>query len=129
VGVNSGLNRWQLRSQRREIQIRGRIAGLVLNLITGVARLRICGAEQHAFRVWAQQFASQRKISFSVGQIQNGAATFASFLPILSSMVLFSVVAGQRGAALPGQPSLSTGEFIAFNAAFGLFLAAMQALG
>ena len=34
-----------------------RIAGLVLNLISGVSKLRICGAEQHAFRVWAQQFA------------------------------------------------------------------------
>src|SRR6185295_10270793 len=87
------------------------------------------GAEQHAFRVWAQQFASQRKISFSVGQVQNSAATFASFFRTLSSMVLFSIVAQQREAAVPGQPSLTTGEFIAFNTAFGLFLVAMQALG
>jgi NHLM bacteriocin system ABC transporter ATP-binding protein len=129
VAVNYGLNRWQLRSQRKEIQIRGRIAGLVLNLVTGVAKLRICGAEQHAFRVWAQQFASQRRISFSVGQIQNSGATVASFFPILSSMVLFYAVAQQRAAAVPGQPVLTTGQFIAFNAAFGLFLAATQALG
>ena len=35
----------------------------------------------------------------------------------------------QRETAEPGLPQLTTGEFIAFNAAYGLFLAAMQALG
>ena len=44
-------------------------------------------------------------------------------------MILFYVVGQQRETAVPGLPQLTTGQFIAFNAAFGLFLAAMQALG
>ena len=42
VGVNFAANYLQLRHQRIELQLRGKIAGLVLNLIGGVAKLRIC---------------------------------------------------------------------------------------
>ena len=83
VTVNMTCNYLQLRFQRQEMTIRGSITGLVLNLLTGVSKLRICGAEQHAFRVWAEQFATQRKISFTVGKIQNAAETFGTFFPIL----------------------------------------------
>jgi ATP-binding cassette subfamily C protein len=71
VGITTLANTIQLRFQRTEIQMQGRIAGLVLNLITGVTKLRVCGAEDHAFRVWAQQFSKQRKISYRIGRIQN----------------------------------------------------------
>ncbi len=53
VGTNMLAGYLQLRHQRVEIQIRQRITGLVLNLLTGVTKLRVCGAENHAFRVWA----------------------------------------------------------------------------
>ena len=74
-------NYLQLRYQRQEIQYRGAIAGLVLNLISGVSKLRIAGAENHAFKVWAREFAQQRKISFTVGNIQNVAGVFGALLP------------------------------------------------
>jgi ATP-binding cassette subfamily C protein len=130
VGTTLTANYLQLRFQRAEITLRGRITGLVLNLISGVSKLRISGAEQHAFRIWAQQFAEQRRITFRVGTIQNVAATFTTAFPVLSSIVIFTVMlADQQAAAETHQPGLSTGDFIAFTAAYALFLAAMQALG
>jgi ATP-binding cassette subfamily C protein len=130
VVVNMACNYAQLRYQRTEIQYRGAIAGLVLNLISGVSKLRIAGAENHAFRVWAREFAAQRRISFTVGNIQNVAAVFAAVFPVLSSIAIFLVmISEQAKAAETGQPGLSVGAFIAFNSAYGLFLAAMQALG
>ena len=123
-------NYLQLTYQRREIQIKGRLTGLVLNLINGVTRIRICGAEHHAFRVWAQQFSQQRRISFTVGTIQNAVAVFTSIFPILSSLTIFyMMLVVQRGAVEAGTPGITAGDFIAFSAAFGLFLAAMQAMG
>lgn len=130
VGTNMLANYLQLRHQRVEMQLRGRIAGLVLNLISGVSKLRICGAEPHAFRVWAQQFADQRRISFKVGTIKNVATTFATVFPVLSNIAIFLVmVSAQESAAETGQATMTTGDFIAFTAAYGLFLAAMQSLG
>ncbi len=130
VATNMGANYLQLRYQRVEITLRGAIAGLVLNLISGVSKLRIAGAENHAFKVWARQFAQQRKLTFMVGNIQSAAAVFSAMFPVLSSIVIFMVmIMEQNKAAETGQAGLTVGEFIAFNAAYGLFLGAMQALG
>jgi NHLM bacteriocin system ABC transporter ATP-binding protein len=130
VGVNMFANYLQLRYQRREMQLRGRLQGLVLNLLTGVSKLRIAGAERHAFRVWAEQFASQRKLSFKGGTIQNTVAVFGAVYPILCSIAIFMVmIAEQERMATSHEPGLTTGQFVAFNSAFGMFLAAMQALG
>jgi NHLM bacteriocin system ABC transporter ATP-binding protein len=127
VGFNMTANYLQLRYQRQEFQIKGRITGLVLNLLTGVTKLRVCGAEQHAFRVWAEQFAAQRRLTFTIGTIQNGATVFGAIFPIICSITIFyTLVSLQSGG---GENALTTGEFIAFNAAFGLFMAAMQAMG
>lgn len=129
VTVNTSANYLQLRYQRLEFQMRGRITGLVLNLLTGVTKLRVSGAEQHAFRIWAEQFASQRRITFKVGNIRNAALVFGSVFPVLSSIAIFYTLLSIQQSGDGTEPGLTTGEFIAFNTAYGLFLAAMQALG
>ena len=130
VLTNAGINAVQVRYQRNEVMLRGRIAGLVLNLISGVTKVRTTGTEPHAFRVWAERFAQQRSIAFRIGLVRAAAATFTAIYPVVASTVLFLVVMNGRAAAeTTGAPTVSTGDFIAFTMAFGLFLAAMQALG
>jgi NHLM bacteriocin system ABC transporter ATP-binding protein len=130
VSVNMLANYSQLRLQRSEYALRGRITGLVLNLISGVSKLRIAGAEPHAFRIWAEQFSAQRRISFKVGNIQNAAMTFTMSFPLICSLSVFAVMAGSLSKATKGGgPPMTTGDFIAFNSAFGLFMMAMQSLG
>jgi ATP-binding cassette subfamily C protein len=126
VAVNMTANYLQLRYQRREFTLRGSITGLVLNLLTGVTKLRVCGAEEHAFRVWAQQFAQQRRLTFQVGTIQCMQAVFIATYPVMCSIAIYYTVVNMQTT---GGTTLTTGEFIAFSAAFGLFLAAMVALG
>ena len=127
VGFNMTANYLMLRYQRQEFTVRGAITGLVLNLLTGVTKLRVSGAEQHAFRVWAEQFANQRRLTFKVGSIQNFAGVFTSIYPVICSIAIFSTLVSIQSGG--GEATLTTGEFIAFNTAFGLFMAAMQALG
>ena len=127
VGTTMTGNYMQLRHQRVEVRLKGLITGLVLNLITGVTKLRICGAEHHAFRRWADRFSEQRRIAFAIGRIQNAITVFGDIFPVFSSMIIFYVM--YKAQAAPEGATLTTGEFVAFNSAFGLFLAAMQALG
>jgi ABC-type bacteriocin/lantibiotic exporter with double-glycine peptidase domain len=109
----------------------------VLNLITGVSKVRTSGAEPHAFRIWAEAFAQQRRLAYKAGQVQAGATVFSTTFPILSSMAIFLLMLSQQQAAAQGGAgaagaagaTLTTGEFIAFTTAYGLFLTAMQALG
>jgi len=131
VAVTTTANYVQLRNQREEQKRRGRITGLVLQLITGVAKLRVTGAENHAFRVWATAFADQRKVSFAIGRVRNVMSVFNGGFPVLSSMVIFMTMVSLRAsAAETGQAfEMTTGDFLAFTAAYGVFLGAMQALG
>jgi ATP-binding cassette subfamily C protein len=129
VGTNMTANYLQLRYQRQEMQLRGAITGLVLNLLTGVSKLRICGSELHAFRVWAERFAAQRKIAFTIGNIQSLAAVFSTVFPVVSTISIFLVMISEREGAVAGSAGMTTGDFVAFTSAYGLFMAAMQSLG
>jgi NHLM bacteriocin system ABC transporter ATP-binding protein len=130
LGFTTTANAIQLRYQRQQLGMRGAITGMVLQLISGVGKLRVCGAEPHGFRVWAKSFAQQRRVAFKAGQVQNAVAVFNAAFPILSSMATFAtlVAVQQKSGAAAGSGGLTTGDFIAFSAAFGLFLAAMQSL-
>jgi NHLM bacteriocin system ABC transporter ATP-binding protein len=129
VGVTTICNYLQLRYQRDEMAVKGTIAGLVLQLITGVGKLRVGAAENHAFRVWATKFSQQKRIAFTVGQVQNFSQTFSGSFPTLSSLAMFSTIYYLMSTAKPGEElGLSTGAFIAFNTSFTTFMGAMQSL-
>lgn len=127
----AAMNLWQLSHNRHLYGIIGRITSVIFQFIMGVAKIRVAGAEDHAFKVWARQFTRQRRISWSVGRISNILATFNTSFPVISALVLFYFMhSSQQAAAEAGSPdaAISTGDFIAFNAAFGLFLGAILQL-
>lgn len=126
VGVTTAGNYQQLRYQRNESGQRGRIMSLVLQLVTGVAKVRVCAAEFHAFRVWAQQFSQQKQTGFSIGQVQNVVGTFTAGFSVLSSMAIFGTLSYVQSSG--SGPGFTTGSFIAFNGAYGAFVTALQAL-
>ena len=102
----------------------------MLNLLTGVSKLRICGARNCTPSASGRmKFATQRKISFTIGKIQNAAEAFGTLFPILSNLLIFYVMISAQSKGGRRQPTLTTGDFIAFNSAYGLFMSAMQSLG
>ncbi len=130
------LNLWQLRYQRRQLNLRGRITGLVLQLITGISKLRVAGAEDHALRAWAKDFSEQKRLAFLAGRITNFVEVFSAGAPVLCSLGLFFSFVYFQGDTTPGGPppgiaslGMTTGDFIAFYAAFGVFLEATLTLG
>ncbi|HKI35482.1 MAG TPA: NHLP bacteriocin export ABC transporter permease/ATPase subunit [Gemmataceae bacterium] len=112
-----------LRYQRSVYQLRGKIAGLVLQLITGITRLRVAAAEDRALAVWGREFGAQRRLSFRARCVGNNLATFNAAVPIVSTLALFGTV-----ALLPRE-GLSLGHFLAFNVAFVQILAAAVVMG
>jgi NHLM bacteriocin system ABC transporter ATP-binding protein len=124
------INMWQLSYQRNLYAIIGKITSTILQFISGVAKIRVSGSEDHAFKVWASNFIKQRRVSWTVGRISNISATFNRVFPLICSLVLFrfmqSVTEAAEAAGQP--PPIKTGDFIAFNAAFGAFLGAVLQL-
>ncbi len=116
----------ELRYQRIIQELQGKVSGMVFQFITGIAKLRVSGAEEKAFAQWAGRFAEQKRYGFKARLISSGLSTFNAAFPVLASFAVFIVVFMLRDR---GSSGLSTGEFVAFNAAFGQFLAAGLDMG
>jgi ATP-binding cassette subfamily C protein len=111
----------QLRRQRVLSRLQAEIEGVVLQLLTGVAKLRAAAAEARAFGVWADRFAEQRRLRFAVRRASAGLASFSAGFPVLAQAVIFAVAAGMVGS----EGGMRTGDFLAFMASFGAFTAAL----
>lgn len=112
-----------LRYQRQSAAIQGKVAGTVLQLLTGIIKIRVAGAEHQAFARWAANFTRQKQLNFKGRTVTNVLATYNAVYPLLASVVIFAVV------ALGAQMELSTGSFLAFNLAFIQFMVAWTMLG
>jgi ATP-binding cassette subfamily C protein len=128
VGVTTTANLLQLRHQRAMLSLQGKITGLVLQLVGGISKLRVAGAENHAFRIWAKDYATQRRLEFKIGRVQNAVQVFNAGFPMIASMAIFFAVVSFMKGSSSGVPVLTTGQFIAFTAAYGAFQGAMMAL-
>ncbi|MFO0567734.1 MAG: NHLP bacteriocin export ABC transporter permease/ATPase subunit [Polyangiaceae bacterium] len=110
--------RYSLKRQREVATVDGKIEGLLLQLFSGIAKLRVTAAENRAFSVWARWFARRRDQDLGAEWVNVRMAVFQSVFPIFCSVVLYFLLAGG------GKQKISTGQFLAFSTAFGVFLAA-----
>jgi NHLM bacteriocin system ABC transporter ATP-binding protein len=116
----------QMKLQRQVAENAGKIAGMVFEFIDGIAKFKVSGTEGRAFARWAGAFVAQKKLAASSRKLTNLTAVFDAGFRVIALCVIFWAVGGQlkqRGGGL------STGSFLAFNAAFGQLLAAAMALG
>ena len=115
--------------QRAEQEVAGRISGLVFQLINGIAKLRVSGAEGRGFAQWAARFAEQKRWHMRAGILQNAVDVFNAVHPLIAATILYFFAGGLRDANEMGlSPVLSTPEFIAFSVAFGVVLRAGASL-
>jgi NHLM bacteriocin system ABC transporter ATP-binding protein len=106
----------QLHLKKLAIEINGTISGLLGNLLTGIAKIRITGTEKHAFAEWAAKFAIERNLLFRARAMKNMlSVTTASFPVVALAIIIF-----YAGSMMTGE-HLSCGSFIAFTAAFTAF--------
>jgi ATP-binding cassette subfamily C protein len=106
----------QLTNQRGIAAVQSKASGIVLQLLSGVTKLRVAGAEVAAFTLWARRFAEQRRLEYKARTIGNAVASFHAAFPTLAYAVLFwSALPLVHGA----QASIRTGDFLAFLTAYG----------
>jgi NHLM bacteriocin system ABC transporter ATP-binding protein len=112
----------QVRRQRRVAEEQGRVGGFVLQLLTGISKLRVAGAEMLAFAMWARKFARQKQLAFDARRSGNAVAAVNALVPVLIMAVLFALMARTRS------DELSTGMFLVFITALGSLIASTLAM-
>ncbi|MGV0104630.1 NHLP bacteriocin export ABC transporter permease/ATPase subunit [Nostoc sp. DSM 114160] len=103
-------------------ELQGEIFGLTVELLNGVSKLRVAAAEERAFAYWSKGFSQQLKFMLKSTAIADTVTVINQVLPTISSMLIFSLTVGIIMHQLGGGAKFSTGTFLAFNSAFGLFL-------
>ncbi|PYV43089.1 MAG: NHLP bacteriocin export ABC transporter permease/ATPase subunit [Acidobacteria bacterium] len=101
----------------------GKIFGLTVQLMNGVSKLRVSGAEGNAFAFWGKKYSDQQKLIWSIQSIQDGVHVLNQTLPALTSALIFwlAALALQEGST-QARVGLTAGAFLAFNSAFGIFM-------
>ena len=122
VAVTVCLGWFQVRTQRELLAVSGRLSGLLLEFINGVAKLRVSGTESRAFASWARSFARQKHLSMQARTLGAALTVFNSVFPVVGLMLIFYAMAmlTERQEVA----GLTTGQFLAFTAAFGQFQSA-----
>ena len=110
---------FQVKLYREISAAMGRIAGMVVEFISGVSRFRVAGAERRAFVLWVRAFAAQKRTDLEWRRIQTLMAVFHSVYVVACMAVLFFA-----HSTLHHDSTLSTGQFLAFMTAFGQFMGA-----
>jgi NHLM bacteriocin system ABC transporter ATP-binding protein len=110
--------------QRVQEQIDGEIDALTVELIEGVAKLRVAVAEERAFAAWARKYSHRSKLHARSKHVDDSLTVFNEAIPTISSILMFwFAILFLQMAALERVPGgLSAGSFLAFNAAFAVFL-------
>lgn len=137
--VIAGLTLMQRRAQADIVRNQGALDGLAVQLVSSVGKLRVAAAERRAFSRWLLLLLDQKERERHAQKWANWTATLPAVIPVLSSVVVFVAAAAilqsmAQTAALESLVStdanaspaatLSTADFLSFNAAFGQFLAA-----
>lgn len=125
-----GVGAYLQRNVARMITIEGSLFGLVVQLLNGIGKLRVAGAEKRAFARWLRDYGQQLTFWRRARSASDAIAVLNQVLPALGLTVLLYFAHAKldagRGGAAPG--GLSLGTFLAFNTAFATFLAGVTGL-
>ena len=116
-----------IRYVRRLQLTQGDLLGLIVQLVNGIAKLRVAAAEARAFAHWSHRFQQQQLLRRSARQLEDNIAVFNATLTPLASLALFWC-AVHYGPHVNIDSTLTSGLFLAFNAAFGTFLGGLTNL-
>ncbi len=104
------------------LEVKGKIFGQTVQLIDGISKLRIAGAEERAFAAWSKNYSQQIKLELSTQRVEDAVALFNTVLPLITSGLLFwFTIQLLESPQNNGGIQLSLGTFLAFNTAFGNF--------
>ncbi|CAL9322098.1 NHLP bacteriocin export ABC transporter permease/ATPase subunit [Streptomyces sp. SudanB91_2054] len=122
AAVFLGLGLWQVRWQRRLVQLTNKLNNQAFQTLRGLPKLRVAAAENYAYAAWAEQFARSRELQQRAGRIKNlNAVLGAVYLP-LCTLLMFMLLAG------PARGSMSAADFLTFNASVTMLLTSVTQL-
>ncbi|MGI0491632.1 NHLP bacteriocin export ABC transporter permease/ATPase subunit [Alkalinema pantanalense CENA528] len=126
VTISAGV--MTLKKTRPLLNEQGKLFGVMLQIVNGVAKFRLAGAENRAFAHWGQQYAHQLKLMMATQGIEDNLTVINKLLATLTPAVLFAFATMALQQSQGQGSEFTTGKFLAFNTAFGTFITGATSL-
>jgi len=111
------LGRRKMQLDRLVLERKGVVTGMLMEILGGIAKLRVAAAEMRAFSRWSSAFADQRAMDGRSGQVGAWQIVVSTTLPIVGTLCVFAIAGSGR--------LLEVAAFAAFNSAFAQFTGAI----
>ena len=118
--ITAGLGLRQILPHGRMISAARRVAGRLFQIVGGMAKLRVEGAEGSAFAMWAQDYREQKRAELEVAALEGHVRAFGAALPLIAGGVLLFTVVDRN---------IPVGDFLIVYTVFIAFQSAIARLG
>jgi NHLM bacteriocin system ABC transporter ATP-binding protein len=125
IALSVGVGLARVRLGRRIEALDGRIGSLSFEYLSGIAKLRAGAAEARAFGNWTRDYRERREVNRKSAMLANFESVVLGFLQP-AAIVLVLLVTWQL-LTKPGA-GVSTGGFVAFNAAMFALLGGVRSM-
>ena len=109
----------QMRITRQRMEQASKEMGLSYQLISGIQKIKLSGAEQRAFAKWGKLYAKGAKLLYDPPLFLKLSSVITLAVSLIGTMVMYTL-------AIKTQVSVS--EYYAFNSAYGMVSSAFMAL-
>lgn len=113
--------RYKIQVEEKMLIQQGIMNGFIYQVLSGIEKIRTTASENILFSKWTEQYFKTKQKNLSSKSISNFMETWMALLPLLGMVTVF----GSAIVLLKKNEGLSVGDFIAFNAAYGSFTAAI----
>ncbi len=109
--------------QRKIIEAGNQSAGTVQQIFAGLAKFRVQGAEEQAYRLWSRDFGRHWNWELKLRWLNNYTSIISSVQPFVLNMLLYYIAVYGNGDAggKSAQEIITYAQFMAFSAAYSSF--------
>lgn len=109
--------------QEQIINLQNNIFGMLIQFLSSISKIKIAGAEVHAFYQWANKYSDNKKQTYQVRKLFMTITLMSTIVPLVIILFVFGVISKQ----IPN--TLSTGQFMAFFTALTITVASVLQVG
>lgn len=111
----------QMKYKREIKNLEGENLGFTLQMVIGIAKLKISGTENRVFNEWSRTFSQKKKMAYQEGRLRIASQTILSGFPNFILMVLMLWIMNRN-------PDLSVGNYMGILSIITMFQMALMQL-
>ena len=109
----------QMKISRQEMLLASKESGMSYQLISGIQKIRLSGAEKRAFARWGKLYASEAELQYDPPMFLKVASVITTAISLIGTLVMYAAAV---------KSGVSVAEYYAFNSAYGMVNGAFMAL-